>query len=351
MSKRSYRHMSAEERETLSLGLAHGHSLRTMASGVGARPQHREPRVGPQHDAGPTLSCLHGTHVAAARACQPRRPRKLLDPWLWQYVRTHLAQGCSPEQIAGRLRRAYPDDMGKQLSAETIYVGLYVLPRGTLRSELLAALRQARKARRPRARGTDRRGQIPHMTPIAERPAEVATRTVPGHWEGDLIKGARNGSAVGTLVERTTRLVILARMEGTDARSAREGFTKKLRHVPALLRKTLTYDRGKEMAEHERLAQRLAIRIFFADPYSPWQRGTNENTNGLLRQYLPKGTDLSGYTQRELNAIAHRLNTRPENVSTLPRPWKSMRNCAIIHPLHLELETALHNNPVPHLVD
>jgi IS30 family transposase len=231
-----------------------------------------------------------------------------LDPWLWQYVQTHLAQGGSPEQIAGRLRREYPDDMRKQLSAETIDVGLYVLPRGTLRSALLVALRQARKARRPRARGTDRRGQIPPMTPITERPAEVATRMVPGHWEGDLIKGARHGSAVGTLVERTTRLVMLAR---TDARSDREGFAKKLRHVPAPLRKTLTYDRGKEMAEHERLAKRLATRVCFADPYSPWQRGTNEHTHGLLRQYLPKGMDLSGYTQRALNAIAHRLNTRP----------------------------------------
>ena len=149
------------------------------------------------------------------------------------------------------------------------------------------------------------------MTPIAERPTEVATRTVAGHWEGNLIKGARNGSAVGTLVERTTRLVILARLEGTDARRAREGFTKKLRYVPAPLRKTLTYDRGKEMAEHKQLAQRLAIQIFFADPHCPWRRGTNENTNGLLCQYLPKGTDLSGYRQRELNAIAHRLNTRP----------------------------------------
>jgi IS30 family transposase len=159
------------------------------------------------------------------------------------------------------------------------------------------------------------------MTPIVERPAEVATRTVPGHWEGDLIKGARNGSAVGTLVERTTRLVLLARMEGTDATSAREGCTKKLRHVPALLRKTLTYDRGKEMAEHAQLAQRLNIRVFFADPYSPWQRGTNENTNGgLLRQYLPKGTDLSGYTQRELNAIAHRLNTRPRKCLNFATP-------------------------------
>jgi IS30 family transposase len=310
MRTRSYSHLSAEERETLSLGLARGHSLRTMATVLRRAPstvsrEHARNAMSARYRA-----CTAQT-LAAARARQPRRPRKLLDPWLWQYVRTHLAEGCSPEQIAGRLKRAYPHDMGKQLSAETIYVGLYVLPRGTLRSALLAALRQARKARRPRARGTDRRGQILNMTPIAERPAEVGTRTVPGHWEGDLIKGARNGSAVGTLVERTTRLVILARMKGTDARSAREGFTKKLRHVPAPLRKTLTYARGQEMAEHERLAQRLAIQMFFADPYSPWQCGTNENTKGLLRQYLSKGTDVSGYTQRELNVIAHRLNTRP----------------------------------------
>ena len=311
--------MSAEERETLSVGLAHGQSLRMMARVLGRAPSTLSRESARNATRGrPYLACRAHT-VATGRACQPRRPRKLLDPWLWQYVRTPWIKGCSPEQIAGRLNRAYPDDMSKQLSTETLYVGLYVLPRGALRSELLTALRQARTARRPRARGTDRRGQILHLTPIAERPAEVATRIVPGHWEGDLIKGARNGSAVGTLVERTTRWVIRARMEGTDATSARQGFTKKLRHVPALLRKTLTYDRGKEMAEHEQLAQRLAIQIFCADPYSPWQRGTNENTNGLLRQYLPKGTDLSGYTQRELNAIAYRLNTRPRkrlNVAT-----------------------------------
>ena len=320
MSTRSYRHMSAEERETLSLGLAHGHSLRTMATVLGRAPSTLSRESARNATRGrPYRACMAHT-LATGRARQPRRRRKLLDPWLWQYVRTHLAEGCSPEPIAGRLRRAYPGDMRKHLSAETIYVGLYVLPRGTLRSALLVALRQARKARRPRARGTDRRGHILNMTSIAERPAEVATRTVPGHWEGDLIKGARNGSAVGTLVERTTRLVILARMEGTDARSACLGFTKKLRHVPAPLRKTLTYDRGNERAEHERLAQRLAIQIFFADPYSPWQRGTNENTNGLLRQYLPKGTDLSGYTQRELNALAHRLNTRPRKCLNFATP-------------------------------
>ena len=311
MPKRLYTHLSAEDRETVSLGLAQGQSLRRLARILGRAPSTLSREYARNTTRGhPYRAGTAQTH-AVTRARQPRRSRKLLDPWLWQYVRTHLAQGCSPEQIAGRLRRAYPDDMRKRLSTETIYVALYVLPRGTLRTELLAALRQARKARRPRSRGTDRRGQLLHMTPIADRPAEVASRTVPGHWEGDLIKGARNGSAVGTLVERTTRLVILARMEGTDAVSAREGFTRKLRHVPAPLRKTLTYDQGKEMAEHERLAQRLALQVFFADPHSPWQRGTNENTNGLLRQYLPKGTDLSGYTQRELNAIAHRLNTRP----------------------------------------
>ena len=312
--------MTAEERETVSVGLAHGHSLRTMARVLGRAPStvSRESARNAMRGR-PSRACTAHT-VATVRARQPRRPRKLMDPWLWQYVQTALAEGCSPEQIAGRLRREYPADMGRQLSTETIYAALYVLPRGALRSELLAALRQARTARRPRARGIDRRGQIPNMTPIAERPAEVATRTVPGHWEGDLIKGARNGSAVGTVVERTTRLVILARMEGTDATSARQGFTKKLRHVPTLLRKTLTYDRGKEMAEHAQLAQRLAIRVFFADPSSPWQRGTNENTNGLLRQYLPKGTDLSGYTQQELNAIAHRLNTRPRKCLDFATP-------------------------------
>jgi len=214
MPKKCYTHLSDAERETLSLGLAHGQSLRTMATVLGRAPSTLSREHTRNARGQPYRACTAQT-LATARAHQPRRPRKLLDPWLWQYVRSHLAEGCSPEQIAGRLRREYPDDMRKHLSAETIYVALYVLPRGTLRSALLAALRQARKARRPRARGTDRRGQIPRMTPIAERPADVATRTVPGHWEGDLLKGARNGSAVGTLVERTTRLVLLAR-DGRD---------------------------------------------------------------------------------------------------------------------------------------
>jgi transposase, IS30 family len=320
MQTRSYRHLNAEEREMLRLGLAHGHSLRAMARSLGRAPSTLSREVARNTLSGyPHRAWLAQQH-ATARAHHPRRLRKLLNPWLWQYVQRHLTRGCSPEQIAGRLRRLYPGDMSKHLSTETIYAGVYVLPRGVLRTALLGALRQAHKTRRPRARGVDRRGQIPNMTPLAERPAEVATRMVPGHWEGDLLKGARNGSAVGTLVERTTRLVLLARMDGTDAVSAYRGFTKKLHHVPVPLRKTLTYDRGKEMAEHARLAHRLSIQVFFADPHSPWQRGTNENTNGLLRQYLPKGTDLSTYTQRELNAIAYRLNTRPRKCLDFATP-------------------------------
>lgn len=310
-------HLSPEERATLSLGLAQGQSLRMIARVLGRAPSTLSRECARNTPRGQPYRASTAQTQAVARACQPRRPRKLHAPWVWAYVQRHLNAGCSPEQIAGRLRRTYPDDRGPQLSTEPIYAALSVLPRGALRRELLTALRQAR---RPRARGTDRRGQLPTITPLAARPAAVTSRQVPGHWEGDLLKGTRNGSAVGTLVERTTRLVLLARMDGTDAWRAYQGFTKKLRQIPAALRKTLTYDRGKEMAEHERLARRLAIRVFFADPHAPWPRGSNENTNGLLRQYLPKGTDLSGYTQRELNAIAHRLNTRPRKCLDFATP-------------------------------
>ena len=312
--------MSAADRETVSLGLPHGQSLRMRARVLGRAPRTVSREVARNTTRGhPDRACTAQTR-AGARACHPRRPRTRLDPWRWPYVQAPVAEGCSPEQMAGRRRRASPDDRQTQRSAETIEVGREVRPRGTLRRARLAAWRPARPARRPRARGTDRRGQIPNMTPMAGRPAEVLPRTVPDHGEGDLLKGARNGSAVGTLVARTTRLALLARMDGTDATSAREGFTTKLRHVPARLRKTLTYDRGNARAEHAPWAQRRAIQSVCADPYRPWPRGTHENTTGLLRQYLPKGTDLSGYTQRALKAIAHRLNTRPRKCLNCATP-------------------------------
>jgi len=205
----------------------------------------------------------------------------------------------------------YPNNPDFNVSHETIYTALYALPRGALRSELLSHLRQARKHRRPRARGEDRRGKMLDMTPISERPSEVDERVIPGHWEGDFIKGARNASAVGTLVERTTLFVSLAKMNNSTAASALQGFSFVLNRIDAQRRLSLTYDQGKEMAKHKQLSQKTGVKVYFADPHSPWQRGINENTNGLLRQYLPKGSDLSGYSQDELDAIAWQLNTRP----------------------------------------
>lgn len=188
-------------------------------------------------------------------------------------------------------------------ASRSVYTALYAMPQGELRKELVACLRQCRKSRRPRARGKDRRGQIPNRVSIHERPPEVDERLVPGHWEGDLIKGARNASAVGTLVERTSLFVTLE--------SAEKGFGFVLGRIDAPRRLSMTYDQGREMAGHEKIAQETGIKVYFADPHSPWQRGINENINGLLRQYLPKGTDLSQYSQQDLDEIAWKLNTRP----------------------------------------
>jgi IS30 family transposase len=239
---------------------------------------------------------------------------------LWAPVVMGLYRGWSPEQIAGRLRKMNPEDASQRVCHETIYAALYALPRGELRKALLDQLRQGHQSRRPRSQGQDRRGGLVNMTSIHERPAEVMGREVPGHWEGDLIKGAGNRSAVGTLVERKSRYVVMSRMRDTGAEAALEGFTRRFRQVPACVRKTLTYDQGKEMARHEELARRLRIKVYFADPRSPWQRPSNENANGLIREYLPKGMDLSGVSQTELNHIARLLNNRPRKCLDFATP-------------------------------
>jgi IS30 family transposase len=261
-----------------------------------------------------------GDRARAIRQHRRRSPKLAADTVLFGVVAHFLREGWSPEQIAGTLRNQYPDELPRRVSHETIYNALYVLPKGELRTELLGCLRQSRRVRRPRARGEDRRGQIQDMISLHVRPPEIEDRLIPGHWEGDLIKGAFNRSAVGTLVERSSRLVMLARMENASAAAALEGFSRVLNGVPEPMRKSLTYDQGKEMSEHRQLTERTGVAVFFADPHSPWQRGSNENTNGLLRQYLPKGTDLSGYTQDELNAIAWKLNTRPRKIHGFRTP-------------------------------
>ncbi|MDN5939943.1 MAG: IS30 family transposase [Salinisphaera sp.] len=254
-----------------------------------------------------TAMALHAVRRTAAK------PAAKLDVGgvAWSVVLTLLSWKWSPQQIAATLKRVFPDEPERHVSHETIYTAIYAQARGELRRQLIACLRQGRGTRMPRSRGTDRRGQIPDMISIHVRPPEVGDRVMPGHWEGDFIKGAGNKSSVGVLVERTSRLVLLARMEDATAAAALAGFTVKLNSIAAPMRQSLTYDQGKEMARHAELAANTGVRVYFCDPHSPWQRGTCENTNGLLRQYLPKGTDLSVYTQEELDAIADSLNTRP----------------------------------------
>jgi IS30 family transposase len=250
------------------------------------------------------------------------RPRARLHPQgvAWRVVLTLLAWKWSPQQISGTLKRMWPDDPTLRVSHETIYTAIYAQPRGELRRQLIACLRHGHSTRMSRKRGTDRRGQIPDMVSIHVRPPEVEDRVMPGHWEGDFIKGAGNQSSVGVLVERTSRLVLLARMEDATAASALAGFTAKLNSIAAPLRQSFTYDQGKEMSRHQELSAATGVKIYFCDPHSPWQRGTCENTNGLLRQYLPKGTDLSIYSQDELDAIADSLNNRPRATHAFHSP-------------------------------
>jgi IS30 family transposase len=219
----------------------------------------------------------------------------------------------------------HPDDPSQSVCHETIYRALYVLPRGELRRELLACLRQGHKKRWKRSRGTSRREKMPQELRIAARPEDVGTRLVAGHWEGDLIKGAFNRSSVGTLVERTSRFVLLGTMAGQDALAAQQCFERLFKPMPAKMRKSLTYDRGSEMARHAVLTKRTGVRVFFADPYSPWQRGSNENANGLIRQYLPKGSDLGVHSQAELDRIADLLNNRPRKVLGFKTPLEVMQ--------------------------
>ena len=289
-----------------------GVSTRAIAR-VLARPGStvsRELRRNRCAEQGYTSDTALALHAARRRAARPAGKLDVRGV-NWDVVLTLLSWKGSPQQIAATLKRVFPDEPERHVSHETIYTAIYAQPRGELRRQLIACLRHGRNTRMPRSRGADRRGQLPEMVSIHVRPPEVDDRLMPGHWEGDLLKGAANPSAVGVLVERSSRLLLLARMDNATAEAALAGFTAKLRSIAEPMRQSLTYDQGKEMARHAELAQRTGVRVYFCDPHSPWQRGTCENTNGLLRQYLPKGTDLSIYTQDELDAIADSLNSRP----------------------------------------
>jgi IS30 family transposase len=310
-----YSHLSEANRLHLDVLLVQGHSQRSAARILGVSPSTVSREVKRAKAYGfERYVALFGQRAYAAGRQQAGLARRKLCPSgqgsLWNLVRCGLHLRWSPQQIAGRLKAMSHTEY---VSHETIYCAIYAQPRGTLRTELITLLRKSHAGRLPRARGS-KRTTLPNMTSIDLRPPEVAARIVPGHWEGDLIKGARNASAVGTLVERSSRYVMLVKLDGFGSTPVLEGFTKRLRLVPASLRKTLTYDQGAEMAKHETLAKRLHMDVFFCDPHSPWQRGSNENANGLIREYLPKGMDLSTVTQAQLTAIENSLNNRPRAI-------------------------------------
>lgn len=322
---KKYKQLSLEERTMIQTQLSMGFKPGWIAQELGrsastlSRELKRNGWVRPQRPRCPGRPRLAGGYraeaahtLACAASVKPRIERRLRPGTaLWDHVMRYLKAGYSPEQIAGTLAAVHPDLPSLQVSHETIYTAIYAMPRGELRTEVIGWLRFGHAKRRPRARGEDRRGQIPDMVSIHDRPPEIEERLVPGHWEGDLIKGAYNRSAVGTLVERTTLFTVLAKMDNASAESAVKGFGHVLNRIEAQKRLSLTYDQGREMAAHQKLTFDTGVKVYFADPHSPWQRGINENTNGLLRQYLPKGSDLSGFAQDELDEIAWKLNTRP----------------------------------------
>lgn len=328
---RRNQHLQPEDRVTLASLVQQKFSVREMAVVMGRSPRtiSRELRRNVQ-PAGYASATAHT--CAQQRRNQGRSPNKLhRDGLLFGVVRHFLNERWSPEQIALTLAHIYPQGQERRVSHEPIYNCIYAQPVGELKHELVATLRHAHNKRVPRSKGQDRRGQIPDMLGIQLRSPEIEDRQFPGHWEGDLIKGAANASAVGTLVERTSRLVMLVKLpqfKPASAANVLQVFTDKLLSIAVPMRQSMTYDQGREMSLHKELSRRTGIAVYFYDPHSPWQEGSNENMNGLVRQYLPKGTDLSVHSQEQLDAIADQINNRPRKDWAYDPLWRSTGNCS-----------------------
>ena len=326
---RARRGLSLEDRVEVALGLRQGESFASIAARVGRHRTSVWREVSANGGRGGYRPVL--AQRRAERLARRPKPTKLASrPGLAERVRADLEQWWSPQQISHRLRVEFGDDATMRISPETIYQSLFVQGRGELRRELARCLRSGRVARRPRGR-SETRGRIPGMAMISERPAEAADRAVPGHWEGDLILGRAGGSAIGTLVERSTRFVMLLHLpDGRSAEAVRAAMTAKILTLPETLRRSLTWDQGKEMSSHARFSIDTGCPVYFCDPHTPWQRGSNENTNGLLRQYFPKGSDLGVHTEADLDTVAASLNGRPRMTLDWATPTEKM-NTLLLH--------------------
>lgn len=322
----NYHRLSEDEREEISRMLAQGHSFREIATALGRVVS----TISHEVNTGGSNRYLYRATRSHKRARRKFRKRRLgkrrivLSKPLGKYVRSKLRLKWSPEQIAHTLAEEYPDDTSMRIVPESIYTYLYTLPKGTLKKELLACLRHKRK-RRHRRKDSEKpvvERKIEDMISIEERPKEVADRTVPGHWEGDLIVGKNRQSYLGTLVERTTRTVILIPLKNKSAEVVRKAFAKEAKKLPNQMRLSMTYDQGREMAQHKLFTRDTQMQVYFAHPASPWERGTNENTNGLIRQFFPKGTDFHKVSRREVKHVQHLLNGRPRKTLHWQTPYE-----------------------------
>jgi IS30 family transposase len=308
------------EREEIAVGRAGGESMRAIAGRLGRSPSTISRELARNAGrAGYRATAAHA--LAYERASRPKPAKLHTNLKLRRQVEEDLCRRYSPEQIVGRLRRLFPDDPEMRVSPETIYQSLYVQSRGALRRDLTTCLRTGRALRRPGRQAGKRRNQIPDMINITERPAEADDRAVPGHWEGDLIIGKNNRTAIGTLVERTTGYTMLVHLpDGYKPEQVRDALTEKIKTIPEILRASLTWDQGIEMRDWQQVSVAADIDVYFCDPHAPWQRATCENTNGLLRQYFPKGTDLSVHSALDLEWVATELNDRPRKRLSFAKP-------------------------------
>jgi IS30 family transposase len=325
--KRAERALSLAEREEISRGVAAGQSLRCIAAALDRAPSSVSREIN-RNGSRREYRASKADDAAWDRAHRAKTCKLAKNPELAYIVAEKLRLEWSPDQVAGWLKSTYPDDESHQVSHETIYKTLFIQARGALKKELIQYLRKPRAMRRSRhhTQKTKDHGKISNTVSIRERPAEVEDRAVPGHWEGDLICGSNN-SQIATLVERHTRYVMLVRTPSKDTKTVVDALIKQAHKLPRELYKSLTWDHGKEIADHERFTLDTGIKVYFCDPQSPWQRGSNENTNGLLRQYFPKGMDLSDVHQNRLNAVARRLNGRPRKTLEYRSPAEKFAEC------------------------